>query len=300
MAISYIPTILAGDENALPDDFPSNRLDPSPGSSAYNFVGGLAISSSQGQFIGTASSIAPGWLLTAAHNVDLDGNGLADAGVSLQFHLPSYGIFTVSEIYVQPSFTGFANPSVNDDLALLRLSSSLPSSLNYPSLMMGASTGDRITLVGFGQSGFGSFGYTSSANLTDRRIGSNVIDTFELDDEGSGIPEIFLYDFDSPDSVGLPSGSLGNDQESIIGPGDSGGAALLDTGNGFALVGINTFTEGGNGLFGERGGGVLVEPYLPWISATTGLPVPEPSSIFLIALSCICALRRFRSPNNLK
>jgi secreted trypsin-like serine protease len=295
MATTYIPTILAGDENSLPDDFPSNRLDPTPGTSAYNFVGGLAISSDQGQFIGSASSIAPGWLLTAAHNVDIDGDGLADSGVSLQFHLPTYGVFSVSEVYIHSTYSGFANPSVNDDLALLRLSTSLPFTLNYPSLTVGASLGDRITLVGFGQSGFGSFGYTSSANLTDRRIGANVIDAFELDDEGSGIPEIFLYDFDSPDSFGSPGGSLGNDQESIIGPGDSGGAALLDTGNGLALVGINTFTEGGNGIFGERGGGVLVEPYLPWISATTGLPVPEPCSIVIVCLSVLSFLRRKRN-----
>jgi secreted trypsin-like serine protease len=294
MATSYIPTILAGDENSLPDDFPSNRLDPSPGTSAYNFVGGLAISSGQGQYRGTASSISPGWLLTAAHNVDLDGNGRVDAGLALQFHLPTYGVFSVSEIYVHPSFTGFANPSVNDDLALLRLSTSLPSTLNYPSLMTGVFVGDRVSLVGYGQSGFGSYGYTSSATLTDRRIGANVIDAFELDDEGSGTPELFLYDFDAPATLGFPGGSLGNDQESIIGPGDSGGPALLQTSDGLALVGVNTFTEGGSGIFGERGGGVLVEPYLPWISQTTGLAVPEPSTITFLGFFLLSLLRRNR------
>lgn len=295
MATSYIPTILAGDENSLPDDFPSNRLDPSPGTSAHNFVVGLAISSGQGQYKGTASSISPGWLLTAAHNVDLDGNGLVDTGLSLQFHLPTYGVFSVSEIYVHPSFTGFANPSVNDDLALLRLNTSLPSALNYPSLMTGVFVGDRISLVGFGQSGFGSYGYTSSATLTNRRIGANIIDAFELDDESSGSSELFLYDFDAPASLGFPGGSLGNDQESIIGPGDSGGPALVQTPDGLALVGVNTFTEGGTGLFGERGGGILVQPYLPWISQTTGLAIPEPQSCCLVFISLFLAGRRRRS-----
>ena len=97
-----------------------------------------------------------------------------------------------------------------------------PSSLNFPTSIPGGSEGQEITLVGFGRSGFGSYGYTSNTTFTDRRVGWNVIDGLESDDEGGGLDEIFIYDFDAPDSGDSP----GNDLESMIAPGDSGGPAL--------------------------------------------------------------------------
>jgi hypothetical protein len=83
--------------------------------------------------------------------------------------------------------------------------------------------------------------------------------------------------------------------ETIIGPGDSGGAALRQKPDGsWELVGINTFTEGYGGRFGDTGGGVLVEPYLEWIYQTTG--IPEPGSSLLWGLSAgLWMWRRKRS-----
>ena len=106
-------------------------------------------------------------------------------------HLSVSGLrwFSVTEAFTHCSFTGFGNPSVNDDLALLRLANPLPVGLGYPTLGSGAGIGDVITLVGFGRSG-----NSTNASLTDRRYGSNVIDRFNLDDEGSGAFEIFRCD----------------------------------------------------------------------------------------------------------
>lgn len=273
MALVRQSTILAGDEFGEPDDFPSNRLDPDGGNSAFNAVGGLEIVSEAGSFAGSGVALSPNWVLTAGHNVDIDSDGAADGGVSFSYHLPGVGSYVADEVHVLGSFSGFGNPAVNDDLALLYFSSGMPSSLNFPTSILGGDVGLEITLVGFGRSGFGSFGYTSSAGFTDRRVGWNVIDGLEVDDEGGLFDEVFTYDFDAPGA-----GSLGNDRESIIGPGDSGGPALVPDGEGHALVGINTFTEGLGGQFGDTGGGILVEPYLPWIQETTGLyQVPEAS-----------------------
>jgi hypothetical protein len=177
---------------------------------------------------------------------------------------------------------GFAKPAVNDDLALLHLSTPLPAGMGFPTLGSGAGLGEVITLVGFGRSGYGSYGYTTNTTLTDRRFGSNVIDSFLLDDEGFGRAEVFRYDFDMPSSTGLPGGSLGNDIETIIGSGDSGGAALRQTAGGWELVGINTFTEGYGGRFGDTGGGVLVEPYADWIVQTTGIPEPGTAALMML------------------
>ena len=279
--------ILAGGETDLPADTPSGRLDRD---GTFSFVGALAISSGGGNFKGTAVALTREWLLTAGHNVDLNDDGLPDMGWGGAFHLPGYEAFSVKVAIAHPGFSGFASPSVNDDLALLHLATPLPLGMGFPTLGSGASIGDFITLVGFGRSGYGSYGYTTNASLTDRRSGSNVIDSFQIDDEGSGRAEIFRYDFDAPSTIGLAGGSLGNDIETIIGPGDSGGAALRQTANGWELVGINTFTEGYGGRFGDTGGGVLVAPYTDWIYQTTG--IPEPSSIVISVFFAFFMLSR--------
>jgi len=284
-------TILAGGETDLPADTPSGRLDAA---GTFSFVGALAISSGGGNYKGSAVALSREWVLTAGHNVDLNDDGLPDTSWSGTFHLPGYGSFGVAQAFTNPGFTGFANPSVNDDLALLHLASPLPPGMGFPTLGSGAGIGDFITLVGFGRSGYGSYGYTSNASLTDRRYGSNVIGGFQLDDEGSGRAEVFFYDFDAPATTGLPGGSLGNTIETLIGPGDSGGAALRQTTNGWELVGINTFTEGYGGRFGDTGGGVLTAPYSDWIYQTTG--IPEPAGFLMVSFpALLLLLRRSRS-----
>ncbi len=106
-----------------------------------------------------------------------------------------------------------------------------------------------------------SYGYTTDASLTNRRVGYNVIN--ELNDG------LFRYDFDGPNA----GDGLSNDIESLIGPGDSGGSLLV----GNALVGVNTFTEGYGGLFGDFGGGIALNDEWNWIHETTGLAIPAPS-----------------------
>ncbi|MCK4565501.1 MAG: hypothetical protein KAU94_12600 [Verrucomicrobia bacterium] len=92
-------------------------------------------------------------------------------------------------------------------------------------------------------------------------MGYNVIN--ELNDG------LFRYDFDGPNA----GDGLSNDIESLIGPGDSGGSLLV----GNALVGVNTFTEGYGGLFGDFGGGIALNDEWNWIHETTGLAIPAPS-----------------------
>ncbi|MCX6878728.1 MAG: trypsin-like serine protease [Verrucomicrobia bacterium] len=282
-------TILAGGETDLPADTPSGRLDTA---GEFAFVGALAIAGGGGSYKGSAVALSRDWVLTAGHNVDVNDDGLPDAGWSGTFHLPGYGAFGVAQAFTPPGFTGFAQPAVNDDLALLHLASPLPVGVGFPTLGSGVGLGEVITLVGFGRSGYGSYGYTTSASLTERRFGANLIDSFQPDDEGSGLAEIFRYDFDAPSTTGFPGGSLGNDIETMIGPGDSGGAALRKTTAGWELVGINTFTEGYGGRFGDLGGGVLVDPYKDWIWQTTG--IPEPGSAGLLMLGAITAAWRRR------
>ena len=279
--------IMAGDEAALPADSPSHRLDPLGANSPFNAIGALDIHSGGGSYLGSATAISPNWVLTAGHNLDLNDNGAPDPGLSINFSLPGFGTFAVSAFYTCPGFTGFGNPSVQRDLGLLYLAQPLPGNLSFPTLGVNLAVGNQVALVGFGRSGYGNYGYTTSASLTDRRIGWNVVDSFESDDRGGGFHALFRYDFDAPSTTGLVNGSLGNDLESLIGPGDSGGPLLLFDGSGYDLLGVNTFIEGYGGKFGDIGGGVVVAPYLDWINATTGLAVPEPTIAWLLLVGLL-------------
>ena len=268
--------IMAGGEFDLPADFPSNRIDPLTSTSPFNYVGGLEMTLNSSRFYGTAVALSPNWVLTAGHNVDTNDDGLPDGGLSASFHLPGFGSYTASSFLTHPDFTGFGNPTIHHDLALLHFADPLPSTLSFPPLGLSMNTGDVITLAGFGRSGFGSYGYTTQAGVTNRRLGQNTVESFTLG--SSGLPELFRYTFYAPDNPA----SLGNDIETLIGPGDSGGPALLEWSDTYALIGINTFTEGFGGRFGDIGGGIILEPYWGWISETTGLSlVPEPTTYAL-------------------
>jgi hypothetical protein len=82
------------------------------------------------------------WVLNAGHNVDLNDDGLLDPSWRGTFQFPDYGAFSVTEAFTHCSFTGFGNPSVNDDLALLRLAAPLPAGMGYPTLGSSAGIGD--------------------------------------------------------------------------------------------------------------------------------------------------------------
>ncbi len=282
MLSSSTHAILAGGEFDLPADSPSGRIDSLNENSPYNFVGALEISTGSGNYFGSASALSPHWVLTAGHNVDFNDDGEVDDGLSVNFHLPGFGSYSASSYSIHPSFTGFSNPSIQHDLSLLYFLDPLPGLL-FPTLGNSLSIGDTATLIGYGRSGYGSYGYTTSASLTDRRVGSNVIDEFET--SGDGI--LYRYDFDDPNT----GDGLGNNLETIIGPGDSGGTLLV----GNSLVGVNTFTEGYGGRFGDIGGGVALNNEWDWIGTTTGLPVPEPSSVLLFLLGAATLILRRRA-----
>lgn len=282
--------VLAGDEAALPADSPAARLDMLGAASSFNFVGALQIQSGGFSFKGSATAISPNWVLTAGHNLDLNDNGVPDAGLAINMHLPGFGVFAANAFYTHPGFSGFGNPSVQRDLGLLYFENPLPTGLHFPTLYGSLQVGNEVVLAGFGRSGYGNYGYTTEASLTDRRIGYNVVDSFTTDDLGGGFPALLRYDFDAPDTFGMAGGSLGNDRESLIGPGDSGGPILMDIGSAYAIAGVSTFTEGYGGRFGDMGGGIVLAPYLGWIGDTTGLAVPEPSVFWLLLVGLIFLL----------
>ena len=275
------PVIMAG---VFGQDTPDARIDPNTVESPFAGVGSLGI---DGNFVGSAVLISPRHLLTAGHVVDLNNDGEVDVSPArMTFHL-NYGansthIIGVSVIMMHPNFSGFANPVLNDDIAILVLSVDVPAGVPIYALYdRPVEQGDVLTLVGYGRSGWGDLGFHPyfMEDFNRKRVGWNVADLSFVDDDGLLGPEVFVCDFDGPnESTNYVGGlTLGIDIETTLGFGDSGGPAFILENNEYKVAGINTFIARFTGstasppLFGSAGGGIMVYPAAAWIADEAGL-----------------------------
>lgn len=333
---NVVPIIVAGSATAVPTDSPSKRIDPNTTTSLFAGVGWF-----QGVGGCSGSPIGMRFIVTAAHCVDSNADGLVDNRLR---NLPSRAKFrlnfggnlthtlTAASFALAPGWTGFSNPNVNDDIVIVELSADLPAGVPIYDLFRDTlQVGSTLTHVGYGMSGYGTDStYTVSANNKRKRVGGNVIDFVELDDEGGGLGEVFLFDFDDPAGLINRSGggSLGNTIETVFGPGDSGGPAFIAIAGQILLAGIDTFTaqfinpDGSLGprapAFGSAGGGIMLGAYLDWIdgvlagtiatsatgtfsggsSGTSLAAVPAPAVTWPFALALVvlgAATRRLRT-----
>jgi hypothetical protein len=269
------------------DDTPSLRIDANTTTSYFAGVGSLE-KNATGTVWATAIPITAWHLITAGHAVDADHDGVIDiAPANLRFHLNvggnSTSIMNISDIALHPDFTGFNNPTLNDDVAILTLSSPIPAGVPiYPILRRPMRQGDVLTLVGYGSSGWGNLGLNPTygpTRLYIKRAGQNTADLAFLDDEDLLYPEVYVFDFDGSDSTTNSLGglTLGDAIETTLGPGDSGGPAFIYENGQYQLAGIDTFiarftaSVAAPPLFGSAGGGVMTFPLGQWIAAQTGL-----------------------------
>lgn len=303
--VTVSPLLVVGDPAGTPPDSPDAHVDANVPTSRYSGVGAVRSNVYGGSYyLGSGVLISPRHVLTAGHMIDINANGTIDfAAGEVSFYVNNGETPTVIaavDLVLHPDFTGFDNPVVNDDLAIITLAEDAPAGVAiYPLWTAAVTAGTQTLLVGYGRSGNGVSGYTTSAALTVKRVGANVIDGFEEDDEGeagSGIHEVWLADFDGPtaDTNLLGGLTLGNSVETALGTGDSGGATFIEVDGQIYLVGINTFGYREDGYpavpyYGSGLGGMLVESYVPWINTV----VPEPVSMGLLAVGLAgIALRR--------
>ncbi len=269
------PVIVAGDPFGTPGDSPANRVNPNSPVSAYAGTAHIFIG---GGFICTATPIADRYLISANHCVDADDDGDNDFGTNIRVTFNVSGnnstvIFPagVAAVHTHPNYTGFNNPNVNDDIIVIELVNDLPEDIPRYPLYRGSLNANAILhLVGYGTTGDAVNGYIpGSASFNVKRVGQNRPDRgFFADDEGSGMAEIFQFDFDH-----WQGASLGNDIETTVGGGDSGGPAYIQVGDHLELYGVNTYTGAGAPAFGSQGGGMLINGYLDFIDSLVD-PVP--------------------------
>ena len=295
--LTYYPMLVAGDPAGTPPDSPTGRIiDNTDTGSPFAGVGSVQKNSI---IVGTAAPITPWRVLTAAHLFDTNNNGVLDADPGIYSFTLNYGgdltsVHTAVDVQLNPDFTGFGNPAVNDDLAVVTLELPIPTGVPiyeiWPSVL---GTGARLELVGYGKSGYGTSGYTTSASSITKRLGANKMDNRANDDEGSGLYEVWRGDFDGPTSSSNKYGgsspanlTLGNDVETTLGQGDSGGPGFYyNSGEDqYYMASVNTFIFSFGAapeppLFGSGMGGILIHPYLSWINTVLSDPIEAPGDV---------------------
>lgn len=324
----FYPMLKAGDRNGSPIDTHVDRIDPNVSTSPYGGVGSFDIRrpSDNSLFLSTGTLITPRHVLGAAHTFDLDGDGnwqddlvnANNATFNLNFTGSRSTSVTAQNIHFHPQFDGY-NFNIHDDLAIVELSTPINtirgenSGNRIPTYDIDRNlivSGTEVTLAGYGQSGAGNISFYPILGVNDtKRTGKNVIDTFTFSDfdgpGGSFSSEIWFYDFDGPTSATNVTGglTLGNDIETHIGAGDSGGPAFVGPESDLKLAATMTFRQG-NGAFGAQGGGVALHPYLSWIdsvvpgltenSAISGTPITQDVTQYNDSLSGLW----YTSPNS--
>lgn len=318
-ASSFRPLIVSG---AAPDT-PALRVDANTATSPFSGVVSLNIRFDGQSFICSGAMISAWHVATAGHCVDTNdlgsviditrpGNDVrAFFNASNTVGSPDRAIITANKVDMHPDYAGFGicpagvgGFCVNDDLAIVRLSQAAPSGAKIYSLFQGPVTeGTVFDMVGYGVTGNGLNGYTQGPSFRIKRKGQNVFDLAETNDEANfsagSAKEVWYADFDGTlangtvvdtfCNLGVPvcGTSLGNDLETNLGGGDSGGPSFVRLNGEYQLAANNTFGFdmgiSPSGGFGDGMGGILLNSYAAWIRAMT--TVPEPGSIALVGLA---------------
>ena len=246
------------------DDVPDSTYLALGASPDYSCVGKLVVG---GFYNGSATLIAPDWVLTAAH----------------MFITPNTAAFTVGgstyysdQVYQNPGWHGDAN--VGYDISLFHLSTPV-TGVTPAKIYTGSSEfGQIATSVGYGMPGTGITGYQSPPD-DKKRAFQNVTDG------GLTNPSLFLAsDFDSPHTTAynVYGDSTPVALEGCVSYGDSGGGLFLPDPDGLHvdIIGVtSSVANGGPGLsdrcvYGDISIYTRVSTFASWIFSTSGIPQP--------------------------
>lgn len=247
-------------------DSPRARLDAVRPDSPYGCVAG--VTGRGGIYSGVC--ITRRHVLTAGHV----GAQAGELQVYLNIGRDLSHRLAVRRLWRHPALDqGFDAQRPVGDLAVLELADDVPPGVALPPLATApVQEGLRLELVGHGSSGNGDGGPLVAAHPALRRRGANVVDAVLRSTDTARVPLIYLFRFDAP---GSPA-SLGNDVETGLASGDSGGPAFVVERGRLALVGINTFVRTTSPKmrpdyrFGTLGGGQAVAGHAGWLLSVLG------------------------------
>lgn len=248
----------------------------------------LSITRTDGSFGCSGSLLAGGTaVLTAAHCVSGNTGAASASSITMSWQGGAVSASTASYV-VAPGWSG--NLSAGNDLAVVLLSAPVTAVQGYQ-LAVGSTQGATILLAGYGLSGNGTQGAIAGTFGT-LRHGFNQYDAPQkfYDAVGFQSSRIGFFDFDNGLSSGNVFGSGGFVAfESMIAPGDSGGASFVlhQASNTWLLAGVHSFGAclmldcTVDSRFGTLGGDVMVGRHAVWIEQMTS-PVPEPQAWALL------------------
>lgn len=225
---------------------------------------------------GHGSLVAPQWAVTAAHTLPQHTklkqvviNGLPREVERVVIH-PGYRTLPQTLID-QATASGEAMLIVvflaaSDDIALIKLRQPVTDVAPVASYRGGNEAGQVIKLIGKGATGTGDIGHDPSGpNRTELRRAFNQV--------SSAYDRWLCYVFDAPPSA-LPL-------EGVLGNGDSGGPALLQSGDQWLLAGLGSWkVVQGNvltarpGRYGQVACNVRVSYYADWMDGVMSEQAP--------------------------
>lgn len=221
-----------------------------------------------GTWIGNDQNHA--YILTAAHIYEQPADPK-----TYSVRSPDGLIHRPDRIWVHPDWNGDTETRTGFDLAILRLPAPLTNAGPQPLLYRGnKEAGKLITFLGFGSRGIGSTGEKDRFYRgSDKVAAQNVVDQWvktaqPLPRGGDGGNYLGIYLPKEDGSIPNPYGGAAKPRtrlSGLLGSGDSGGSAWMQSQGAWVIVGINS-NGSGTASYGESSWFARISPHQSWIS----------------------------------
>lgn len=217
-----------------------------------------------------------GYILTAAHN--FDGGYGVDTWV---YRARNGAYYKAADIDIHPHYTRVvAEDEVNEaslgfDVAIVTLDRPVTGAGEPPLLYTGdAELGQTLTFLGYGSRGAAGEGQNDDEPAGEiAAAAQGVIESVtQLSLSAAGGADGNYIQIYLPAEDGSAENPFGGETATpvsrlagLLGSGDSGGSAWIETGDGWAIAGVNG-NGSGNAQYGDTSGFARVSGHIPWIT----------------------------------